>query len=164
MKDRIAKLSRMMIEFDRETPDRVNHFLKVYGFAKSIGELEGLDQQTQFTLETAALVHDVGIKISRQKYGDGGWRHQEIEGPPVARKMLDELAFPPEMIERVCYLVAHHHTYNAVDGVDYQILLEADFLVNVFEKGMNRSQIVAIRDKNFCTKTGTEYINWLYLS
>ena len=40
------------------------------------------------------------------------------------------------MIERVKYLIAHHHTYDAIDGIDYQILVEADFLVNILEDGL----------------------------
>ena len=29
--------------------------------------------------------------------------------------------------------MTHHHTYTGVDGIDYQILLEADYLVNADE-------------------------------
>ena len=54
--------------------------------------------------------------------------------PPVARQMLTEIGYPQEVVDRVCYLVGHHHTYLDMDGMDYQILVEADFLVNLFEK------------------------------
>ena len=37
------------------------------------------------------------------------------------------------MIRRVEYLVGHHHTYKDIDGLDYQILVEADFLVNILK-------------------------------
>ena len=33
--------------------------------------------------------------------------------------------------ERVAYLIGHHHTYDKIEGMDYQILVEADFLVNI---------------------------------
>ena len=39
------------------------------------------------------------------------------------------------VIQRVSYLVGHHHTYTDIDGMDYQLLVEADFLVNLFEEG-----------------------------
>lgn len=41
--------------------------------------------------------------------------------------MLENLSYDKDIIERVCYLVGHHHTYNSIDGMDYQILVEADF-------------------------------------
>jgi HD superfamily phosphodiesterase len=44
----------------------VNHLLKVYGFAKTIGEREGLDADTQEILEIAALTHDIGIRNSER--------------------------------------------------------------------------------------------------
>ena len=47
--------------------------------------------------------------------------------------MLAELGYPTDVTERVCYLVGHHHTYHDIDGADYQILVEADFLVNLYE-------------------------------
>ena len=40
------------------------------------------------------------------------------------------------MVERICYLIGHHHTYKDVDGADYQLLLEADFLVNAYEDAL----------------------------
>lgn len=52
--------------------------------------------------------------------------------------MLTALSWPQEVIDRVCYLVGHHHTYDNIDGMDYQILVEADFLVNLFEDGSTR--------------------------
>ena len=47
--------------------------------------------------------------------------------------MLQRLQYTEEVIDRVCYLVAHHHTYSHIEGKDYQLLVEADFLVNLYE-------------------------------
>jgi hypothetical protein len=41
--------------------------------------------------------------------------------------MLGRLGFGAALVERVCYLVGHHHTYTNIDGPDYQILVEAGF-------------------------------------
>ena len=54
-------------------------------------------------------------------------------GPAYARTLLEELDLELEDIDRICYLVGHHHTYTNMDGMDYQILVEADFLVNLYE-------------------------------
>ena len=58
------------------------------------------------------------------------------------------------MIERVKYLIAHHHTYDAIDGIDYQILVEADFLVNYFEDHLETESIKKSVKKIFKTETG----------
>ena len=52
--------------------------------------------------------------------------------------MLKELGFDQDVSNRVQYLIAHHHTYDAIDGIDYQILIEADFLVNMYEEMYQR--------------------------
>lgn len=125
-----------MVAYEGADHGRVNHFLKVYAYARTIALQEGLDCQQQEILELAAILHDVGIKVSEEKYGSGAGKYQEIEGPPIAREMLQKRGAPREWIERVSYLVGHHHTYHDVQGMDYQILLEADFLVNIEEGGM----------------------------
>ena len=52
--------------------------------------------------------------------------------------MFEELGFDQDVSERVQYLIAHHHTYNNIDEIDYQILVEADFLVNIMEDGLSK--------------------------
>ena len=52
-------------------------------------------------------------------------------------------------MDRVCYLVGHHHTYLDMDGMDYQILVEADFLVNLFENASTRKVIRSVDTKIF---------------
>lgn len=152
-----------MIRYYSGDPRRVNHFLKVFSFAKAIGELENLDKDTQNTLEVAAVMHDIGIKVSEEKYKSSAGNYQEIEGPPVAREMLSKLNFDEKLIERVCYLIGHHHTYSKIDGIDYQILIEADFLVNIYEDEIKDIQIKSIKEKYFKTKAGIQFLTDLYL-
>lgn len=163
MKEKISIIIDEMIKYYSKDPRRVNHFLKVFSFAKSIGELEDLDKDTQDILEVAAVMHDIGIKISEEKYNSSAGNYQEIEGPPVAREMLLKLNFNEEFIERVCYLIGNHHTYSKIDGIDYQILIEADFLVNIYEDEIEIPQIESIKEKYFKTKAGTEFLINLYL-
>ena len=123
----IEQVLLKMIEYYRGDPRRVNHFLKVFGYAKAIGAGEKLDNNTQEILEIAALTHDIGIRNSEAKYGSSAGKYQQIEGPPEAEMLLRELNVDVVIIERVCWLIAHHHTYNNIEGLDYQILIEADF-------------------------------------
>ena len=158
-----SRLIKAMTEYERDVPHRVGHFLKVYGFAKTIGELENLTPDTQFILETASIVHDIGIKPSLEKYGSSAGKYQEQEGGSIASAMLKELGFPNEVIERVRFLVEHHHTYTGVDGLDYQILLEADFLVNMLEEDMTQSAIRAAYDNVFKSDAGKTLCKLLYI-
>ena len=68
--------------------------------------------------------------------------------------MLSRLDFSEEIISRVKYLVAHHHTYDCIDGYDYQILAEADFIVNMDEDEMSVDAISRCIDRIFRTKSG----------
>lgn len=143
-----------MIEFYRDDPARIQHFVKVHSFAKLIGEEEHLEEKTLYILEAAAYVHDIGIRLAEQKYGHENGRLQEQEGPAEAEKMMKSLGFEQDVIDRVSYLVGHHHTYTNINGMDYQILVEADFLVNYFENHSETDTIKKSVKKIFKTETG----------
>lgn len=151
-----------MIKYYAGDVKRINHFMKVHGFAKVIGEGENLDENTMFTLETAAYVHDIGIKMSEQKYNSSAGQYQEELGPAEAETMLKKLGFDEDVIKRVSYLVGHHHTYSNIDGIDYQILIEADFIVNIFEDEIDADSIKSIREKIFKTETGKKILDNMY--
>lgn len=152
----LEKLIHEMIILNEGDPKRIQHFIKVHSFARQIGKSEGLDDKKLFTLETAAVVHDIGIRFCEEKYGSCNGKLQEKEGPALAQKMLEGLGYHSEVIERVCYLVGHHHTYNAIQGADYQILVEADFLVNLYEETANPEVIEVAYNKIFKTTTGKQ--------
>lgn len=163
MDEQDRKLIEKMMEYYAGDPKRVQHFLKVYEFAKLIGESESLDTETMHILRTAAIVHDIGIKISEEKYGSSNGKYQEKEGPAVAEPMLLALGYDEAVIDRVLFLIAHHHTYNEIEGLDYQILVEADFLVNLFEDGSSREAAQKVQKNIFQTNTGTKYLSDLFL-
>lgn len=148
------QLIREMTAFYHGDPKRIQHFVKVHSFARLIGIEEKVSEKTQFILETAAIVHDIGIKAAEEKYGSPSGKYQELEGPRAAETMLTKLDCPKEVTDRVCYLVGHHHTYHGIEGLDYQILVEADFLVNMYEDQMNADSIRSVLKKIFRTETG----------
>ena len=67
--DLTNKLIEEMVSYNRGDAKRIQHFIKVHSFAKLIGETEDLSPAELFVLETAAVVHDIGIKPSEAKYG-----------------------------------------------------------------------------------------------
>ena len=99
-----------------------------------------------------------------KKYGDSAGHHQEQEGPAVAENMLERLGYEGDIIKRVCYLVGHHHTYQGIDGLDYQILVEADFLVNLYENGSSKDAVLAAMDGVFVTESGKDILRDMFLA
>lgn len=150
----ISSLIDEMIAYDKGDPRRIQHFMKVHDFARTIGQLEGLDEQTLYILESAAVVHDIGIHVCEEKYVSCEGKLQEKEGPALAKEMLERLGYEQEVINRICYLVGHHHTYTNIDGVDYQILVEADFLVNMYEDGVSPDAVRKAYQNIFKTESG----------
>lgn len=150
----LDKLALEMIRYESGCPSRIQHFIKVHSFSRLIGAAEKLDEQTLFILEAAAYVHDIGIKPAMEKYGYQNGRLQEEEGPALAEAILRKLGFGDSVIQRVSFLVGHHHTYKNIDGADYQILVEADFLVNLFEKNLSKDAVRSACEHIFKTETG----------
>ena len=161
--NKIDELSLAMISYNNADPMRIQHTTKVHAYARLIGLCEGLDDDTQFILESAALVHDIGIRASEKKYGHQNGKLQEQEGPSVARELLTQLGgYTDAQIERICWLVGHHHTYHVCEDIDYQILIEADFLVNLYEDNESPNAIEAVRRNIFKTKSGLKIFDDMY--
>ena len=160
--NKIGSVSAAMIAYYQGEIHSINHFLKVYGFAKTIGEKEGLDPANLEILEVAALMHDIGIKVSLEKYQSSDGTYQQIEGPPLAKAMLTGLDYPSDLTVRVCWLIAHHHDYPSVQELDHQILVEADFLVNAYEQNLSEESLRGGYTGIFKTHTGRELFQALY--
>ena len=161
--NKIEELALAMIDYNNGDPKRIQHTTKVHAYASMIGKCEELDEDTLFILESAALVHDIGIRASEMKYGHQNGKLQEQEGPAVARELLTRLGgFTDQQIERICWLVGHHHTYHVCEDLDYQILIEADFLVNMFEDEESPNAIRAVRKNIFRTESGKRILETMY--
>ena len=122
-----AAVEKMIAFYDGDLHD-INHFLKVWAFAQTIGEREGLDAHTPETLELTAVVHDIACPLCRQKYGDTDRKHQERESAPLVAAFFAEPLFAGVDVARISHIVSHHHTYTGANGIDDQLLPEADFV------------------------------------
>lgn len=158
----IAKATEKMVLFYDGSLHDINHFLMVWAYARTIGQLEGLDPVTQQTLELAAIVHDIACPLCRERYGCTDGPLQEREGALMARDFYAEFDLPDDQLQRICYLVGHHHTLTEVDGPDYRILLEADFLVNAQEQGLERKVIAHTADRVFRTAAGVHLLDSVF--
>ncbi|MGD9567942.1 MAG: HD domain-containing protein [Sedimentibacter sp.] len=137
----VSEIATKMIKYSNGNLHDINHFMKVYAYAKTIGECEKLDSKTQAVLEVAAIKHDIACPLCREKYGNTNDLYQETEGAILAEEFLKDSGYSDEFIERVIFLVGHHHTLKDITGMDYQILIEADYLVNADESNYSEANI-----------------------
>ncbi|MDR1625016.1 MAG: HD family phosphohydrolase [Spirochaetia bacterium] len=150
------------ITYNGNDVKRINHLLKVFSFAHHIGIMEKCDMKIQTIVDISALLHDIGIHEAERKHNSSAGNWQEIEGPPVAQELLKNFALDTAVKDRILFLIGHHHHYGDIDGIDFQILVEADFLVNIFEDKIDDHSIRNIREKIFKTKNGIRLLEQLY--
>lgn len=158
----IDTLHQKMIKMYAGDPKRIQHLTKVHSYAKLIAKMEKVGLDILFIIETAALTHDIGIHYCEDKYGSCEGKLQEKEGPALAKKLLSELGFDYTVSERVQYLIGHHHTYDNIDGIDYQILVEADFLVNLYEDNVDIDAVKSAYAKIFRTESGKKICKQMF--
>lgn len=163
-REQLDALCMAMVAHDKGDPKRIQHFLKVNAFACLIGRQEGVDEHTLFILDAVGYIHDIGIRLAEEKYGYQNGQIQQELGPDAARAMLSGLGFAEADIERICWLIAHHHTYTDIEGIDYQILVEADFLVNLYEKQSDRQTVENVYNNIFRTETGRHILQTMLLT
>ena len=131
----VSQAIEKMIAFYKGSIHDIDHFIKVWAYAKTIGELEGLDAHTQEVLELAAVIHDIACPLCREKYGKALGKLQEQES---------------------------HHTYTDVDGLDHRILLEADYIVNAAENSRPRAATESAKKTVFRTASGTRLLDSIF--
>ena len=83
----VSEIMQKMIAFSNGNRHDINHLLKVWGYAKTIGDAERLDADTLFILETAAITHDIACPLCREKYGNTNGKYQEAEGEVLVRDL-----------------------------------------------------------------------------
>ncbi len=151
-----------MAEYFAGEPKQVQHLMKVQSFALVIAQEEKLDPKTIEILEAAAAVHDIGIKIAMEIFGECSGALQEELGPGAAEEFLARLRYPEDIVSRVAWLVGHHHSYDNIEAIDHQILVEADFLANFYDENMDKGEIRKVYDSVFKTYTGKKLCHDLY--
>jgi HD-GYP domain-containing protein (c-di-GMP phosphodiesterase class II) len=162
MKERI--LEEMKYIF-REAEYGVVHTMRVLEHAEAIAKKEALSDELLECISTAAILHDIGAIKALEKYGNMNGSNQELEGPPIVRVILGNVGASATFIDRICYIVGHHHTFEAIDGIDFQILWEADLLENmkVLEVQKDKERLKQFINEHFVTQSGKSRAESLYL-
>ena len=160
----IAQILSKMIAASNGNIHDIDHLLRVWAYAHTIGELEGLDTETQYLLEVAAITHDIACPLCREKYGNTNGEYQEQEGAVLVRSFLADTGMTEAQIARVAYLVGHHHTLQDIHGMDYQILIEADYIANASENSFSRQSIETFLRRVTKTESGIRLARSILLS
>lgn len=158
----IAQIMERMIAYSRGNIHDIDHLIRVWTYAKTIGEQEHIDKDTQYILEAAAITHDIACPLCREKYGNTNGKRQEAEGVALVKGFLSHTGMTEEQIARVAFLVGNHHTFSDVDGVDYQILLEADYIANATENGYSRQNLENFMQKIMKTESGKRLLRSIF--
>lgn len=134
---------------------RIDHARQVLSFAEQLLEREKADPHIVIP---AAILHDVGIKAAEEKYQSSAGRYQEIEGPPIARKILRKAGFQEQATDEICEIIGNHHSPGKVNTVNFKVLYDADCLVNLagsLEKKESKEAEETI-ERVFLTEGGKE--------
>ena len=159
----VSQVMEKMIAFSDGNIHDIDHLIRVWTYAKTIGDLEGLDADTQYVLEVAAITHDIACPLCRRKYGNTNGKHQEEEGARMVRAFLSDCGMSTGQVDRVAYLVGHHHTFRGIDGIDYQILIEADYIANASENGYSRENVMNFMNKIMKTESGKNLVKAVFV-
>lgn len=158
-------LARIIVEMKNIFGDdtkRIRHCLEVLKHVQEIQIVEGGDQ---LVVKSAAVLHDIGIHEAEKKYGSAAGNYQEIEGPPIAEKILTKLHVDPDVIEHVCKIIANHHSGRDIDTLEFRILWDADWLVNIPDEygDADREKLRGVITKVFKTGKGRELAEHMFL-
>ena len=156
-----ALIKAMEAYFDGDTR-RINHAIRVTQYAEELLKSEAGDYAVVIG---AAVLHDIGIHQAEKKYGSTSGKYQEIEGPPIARRILTELGFEQKQIEETCEIIAHHHSPGKMSSKNFAIVCDADWLVNLKDECdiRDRSKLSRIIEKVFLTPGGKARAREVYL-
>ena len=143
----------------------IDHTMAVYGYANQLHKMEGGDP---LVVKAGALYHDIGIPEAKRVHGSSAGKYQEIEGPPIARRILNQLIVQPESVDHICRIIANHHTAHdefTVNTIEFQIVWDADGLVNHARRklGENEEEINRKIEQLFRTPTGKKMAREMFI-
>jgi len=123
-----AELLRVLTEFFGNDIRRINHAKSVLHHAELLAK-DRSDADMDILL-ACAILHDVGIKPSEEKYGYNNGKTQEELGPAEAEKLLHSINFPVNKVQKVKDIIGNHHSRSHYDYPELEILKSADLIVN----------------------------------
>jgi len=146
MKELKQKLTEKMKEYFGDDERRIRHALRVTEYAERI--LEHEREADRDVVIAAAILHDIGIHEAERKYGSTAGKYQEIEGPPIAKRIILGEGLPEDFVEEVCRIIAHHHTPGVVDTLEFKVVYDADLIVNMEDGEVKKGKFLTEGGRN----------------
>ncbi len=147
-----------MREYFENDLKRIFHAINVANFARHIAIKEKADLNI---VVPCGYLHDIGIKNAEKKYNSSAPKYQEIEGPPVAKNILNSMNCSKNLIEEVCDIIAHHHSPKDEETKNFKCLYDADLIVNwidgIKERNVKKENVEKILHL-FYTETGKDLL------
>lgn len=152
MRDTLIEEMKKLFGKDQK---RIDHALAVLSYAEQIQQSEGGDS---LIVSAAAILHDIGIHEAERKYNSPAGKYQEIEGPPIAEEILKRHNVAPEAVEHICRIIANHHSAKDIDTIEFRVLWDADWLVNIPDEfgDASKEKLQQIIDRTFKTDKGRQ--------
>jgi len=154
LKDRIAIEMKRHFRSDFK---RIGHAVKVARYAEQMGKQEGGNLAV---ILSAAFLHDIGIHEAEKKHGSTSAKFQEMEGPPIARAIMEKLKANPDLIDEVCDIVGHHHHPRDEETLNFKVVYDSDMIVNLEEKESDNpsssESLKELIDNAFLTQSGRD--------
>lgn len=134
----------LMIQHHSGQPEKVCRAMKIYSFVHAIAAEENVSDEAREAAEKAAILCEMG--------------ESSAESASFADMLLLNLGCDRSVIQKVHGLIINIDDTENIDSIERQMLFEARFLVNAFEKRLDKETIVENLMKNFKTKCGQDYL------
>jgi len=160
------ELIREMKKYFGDDQRRIEHALQVTNYAENLIKLYQKKDINSEVILYSAILHDIGIHQAEKKYNSVAGRYQEIEGPPIAKKILEKFDIDQEIIYEVCQIIGHHHSPKAIQSNNFKLLYDADWLVNLPEEYNledNKKPLAEIIDKLYLSDIGKNLAKDLFI-
>ncbi|MCX6347723.1 MAG: HD domain-containing protein [Actinobacteria bacterium] len=156
------KIIRKMMEVFEYNNIHINHTYRVLDYAQDISVIE---KGNPDIVVPSAILHDIGIPACEKKYKSTEGQLQEIEGPPLAKNILESLNLKEETIKEVCGIVGSHHSPGEIETINFKIMWDADWLVNLPDVYdiKDKKKLAEIINKTFMTETGIKKAKEFFL-
>ncbi|MHB1377373.1 MAG: HD domain-containing protein [Candidatus Humimicrobiaceae bacterium] len=156
------KIIKKMMEVFEYNNIHINHTYRVLDYAQDISVIE---KGNPDIIVLSAILHDIGIPACEKKYKSNEGQLQEIEGPPIAKNILESLNLKEETIKEVCGIVGSHHSPGEIETINFKIMWDADWLVNLPDVYdiKDKKKLAEIINKTFMTETGLKKAKEFFL-
>ncbi|MFW6288045.1 MAG: HD domain-containing protein [bacterium] len=165
------EIIRKMKDYFSGDNERISHALQVTDYADQLIELNKKNKPTEVinaeVIIYSAILHDIGIKNSEEKYNSAAPKYQEIEGPPVARKILSSFPIDESIVNEICDIIGNHHSPGNINSHNFKLLYDADWLVNLPAEQdlskMSKEEIENTINKLYLSQTGKDKAKALFI-